>query len=141
MCDEQGVEAAFVGLLMTARDFAKLVELYRNGGVWGGRQIVPADFVAASVRCDAPHLAPGKPLVGGHPFPLGYGYQWWIPDGDRGEFSAIGVYNQYVYVDPSRGAVIVKLSANPRYGLSHDDADNKDVETISAFRAICRQLD
>ena len=141
MCDEQGVEAAFVGLLMTARDFAKLGELYRNGGVWGGRQIVPADFVAASVRCDAPHLAPGKPLVGGHPFPLGYGYQWWIPDGDRGEFSAIGVYNQYVYVDPSRGAVIVKLSANPRYGLSHDDADNKDVETISAFRAICRQLD
>jgi CubicO group peptidase (beta-lactamase class C family) len=30
------------GLLMTARDFAKLGELYRNGGVWGGPQIVPA---------------------------------------------------------------------------------------------------
>lgn len=141
MSDSQGVEAAFVGLLMTARDFAKLGELYRNGGAWGDRQIVPADFVTASVRCDAPHLVPGRPIVSGHSFALGYGYQWWIPEGDRGEFSAVGVYNQYVYVDPSRGAVVVKLSANPRYGLSHDDADNKDVETIFALRAICRQLD
>jgi CubicO group peptidase (beta-lactamase class C family) len=139
--DSQGVEMAFAGLLMTARDFAKLGELYRNGGVWEGRQLVPADYVAASVAYDSPERAPGMPLVGGHPFPLGYGYQWWLPEGDRGEFSAIGVYNQYVYVDPSRGIVIVKLSANPRYGLSHDDADNKDLENILAFRAVCQQFD
>ena len=141
LVDSKGMEMAFAGLLMTARDFAKLGEMYRNGGVWGGRQIVPADYVAASIRSDAPHLAPGKPLVGGHAFPLGYGYQWWLPDGDHGEFSAIGVYNQYVYVDPSRGVVIVKLSANPAYGTSHRDEDNKDAENIYGFRAICRQFD
>ncbi|MCB9962269.1 MAG: beta-lactamase family protein [Hyphomonas sp.] len=139
--DAQGTEMAFAGILMTARDFAKIGELYRNGGAWQGRQIVPAAYVAASTRLSAPHLAPGKPLVGGYPFGLGYGYQWWLPDGNRGEFSAIGVYNQYVYVDPSRGVVIVKLSANPAYGTSHDDADNKDVETISALQAIGRMFD
>jgi CubicO group peptidase (beta-lactamase class C family) len=141
IADSQGMEMAFAGLLMTARDFAKLGELYRNRGVWQGRQIVPADYVAASVVSDAPHLAPGKPMVGGHAFPLGYGLQWWLPAGECGEFSAIGVYNQYVYVDPSRGVVIVKLSANPRYGTSHDDEDNKDAENIYALRAVCRQFD
>ncbi|MEZ5952837.1 MAG: serine hydrolase [Hyphomonas sp.] len=139
--DGQGAEMAFAGILMTARDFAKIGELYRHGGAWQGAQIVPADYVADSVKLAAPHLAPGRPLVGGYPFGLGYGYQWWLPDGDQGDFSAIGVYNQYVYVDPSRGVVIVKLSANPAYGTSHDDADNKDVETVSALRAIARVFD
>ena len=139
--DSRGMELAYAGLLMTARDFAKLGELYRQGGVWQGRRIIPAEYVTASLTVAAPHLAPGQPRVGGYPFPLGYGYQWWLPDGDDGEFSAIGVYNQYVYVDPSRGVTIVKLSANPRYGLSHDDEDNKDAENIEAFRAICRIFD
>src|SRR5437868_7118986 len=39
--DSQDVEMAFAGLLMTARDFGKLGELYRNGGVWEGRQLIP----------------------------------------------------------------------------------------------------
>ena len=141
MIDSKGREMAFGGLLMTARDFAKLGECYRNGGVWGGRQLVPTDYVAASTRADAPHLAPGMPLVGDHAFPLGYGYQWWLPPGDCGEFSAIGVYNQYVYVDPPRGVVIVKLSANPAYGTSTEETVNKDYENIWAMRAISRQFD
>lgn len=141
ICDSFGVEMAFAGLLMTARDFAKLGELYRNGGVWEGRQIVPADYVAASVKWDSPHLAPGKPLVGDHTLPMGYGYQWWLPAGNDGDFSAIGVYNQYVYVNPKRGLVIVKLSANPRYGTSKDERDNKDAENIQALQAISRQFD
>ena len=142
--DSQGREMAFAGLLLTARDFARIGELYRNAGRWQGVQVVPADYVAASLaKGEArgePHLAPGRPLVGGHAFPFGYGYQWWLPAGDDGEFSAIGVYNQFVYVDPSRGVVIVKLSANPAYGTSHDDADNKDEENLLALRAIARQF-
>ena len=67
--------------------------------------------------------------------------QWWLPAGERSEFSAIGGYNQYVYADPSRGIVIVKLPANPRCGLCHDDADNKGLENILAFRAICQQFE
>lgn len=134
--DTTGREMAFGGLLLTARDFARLGELYRNGGEWQGRRIVPADYVRASVTADAPHVQPGGPIVANHVFGPGYGYQWWLPAGDRGEFSAIGVYNQFVYVDPSRGTVIVKLSANPGYGLSEDEDMNKDLENIEVLRAI-----
>jgi len=139
--DSEGTEMAFAGILMTARDFARLGELYRQGGAWQGHQIVPADYVARSVRVARPYLAPGRPLVAGHPFALGYGYQWWLAPGDRGDYSAIGVYNQYVYVDPSRHTVIVKLSANPAYGTSHRDEENKDPETILALREISDAVD
>lgn len=138
--DSAGREMAYGGLLLTARDFAKLGELYRCNGKWRNRQLIPAEYVAASTRADAPHLQPGAPQVSGHAFGPGYGYQWWLPQGDQGDYCAIGVYNQYVYVDPARGTVIVKLSANPAYGTTSDEAINKDVENIEALRAISRQF-
>lgn len=141
LVDSTGMEMAFAGLNVTARDFAKLGELYRNDGQWSGRQIVPADWVRDSVRADAPHLQPGQPILADHPLHLGYGYQWWLPDGNRGEFSAIGIYNQLVYVDPSRGVTIVKLSANPAYGTSMDEHTNREMENIALLRAISAELD
>src|SRR5258708_9296531 len=92
MDDSRGSEMVAGGLLMTARDFAKLGELYRNGGVWGGQQIVPAAYVAASIKPDAPHLAPGKPIVPDHPLPLGSGSPRRIPKVYRGEFTRTGAY-------------------------------------------------
>ncbi|HEY3018539.1 MAG TPA: serine hydrolase domain-containing protein [Solirubrobacteraceae bacterium] len=139
--DSAGREMAFAGVNLTARDFAKLGELYRNDGVYNGTQVVPAAWVRASVTPDAPHLIAGRPILADHPLPLGYGYQWWLPDGDRGEFSAIGVYNQFVYVDPSRGVVIVKLSANRAYGTTPDESTNRDIETIAFLRAIAEHCD
>jgi CubicO group peptidase (beta-lactamase class C family) len=136
LIDATGMEMAFAGLNVTARDFAKFGELYRNHGNWNGRQIVPEAWVRASVRADAPHLKPGQPILADHTLDLGYGYQWWLPDGERGEFSAIGVYNQLVYVDPSRDVTIVKLSANPAYGTSMDESTNREMENIAFLQAI-----
>lgn len=139
--DSTGRELAYVGLLMTARDFAKLGELYRSGGAWQGEQIVPGEYVRDSIRADADHLKPGSPIVGDHAFGAGYGYQWWLPEGNQGDFSAIGVYNQYIYVDPTRDTVIVKLSANPAYGTTTRESDNKDLENIAILQAISQHIE
>lgn len=141
LVDGTGMEMAFAGLNVTARDFAKLGELYRNHGRWQGCQIVPEQWVEASVRADAPHLQPGRPILADHPLDLGYGYQWWLPGGGRGEFSAMGIYNQLVYVDPERGVTIVKLSANPAYGTAMDEATNREMENIAFIRAIAASFD
>ena len=133
------MEMAFAGLNLTASDFAKLGELYRNHGLWEGAQIVTSDWVRASVTPDAPHLRPGKTILADHTLPLGYGYQWWLPDGDRGEFSAIGIYNQFVYIDPSVGVVVVKLSSNRAYGTTPHEATNREIETIAFLRAVAQR--
>lgn len=135
LLDSEGMEMAFGGMNATARDYAKIGELYRLGGQLNGQQIVPADWVAASVTPDAPHLMPGKDNPASD-FELGYGYQWWVPEGDEGEYSAIGVYNQFVFVNPTRSTVIVKLSANSEYGTSTDPSSYREIETIEFFRAI-----
>lgn len=136
LVDSKGMEVAFAGLAMTARDYARFGELYRNGGVWQGEQIVPVQWVRDSLDSDADHLQPGAPIVGTHHFPFGYGYQWWKPAGSRDEFSAIGVYNQFIYVDPRTRSVIVKLSANRAYGTSDDESTNRESETLEFLRAV-----
>jgi CubicO group peptidase (beta-lactamase class C family) len=131
LVDNSGMEMAYACLNATARDFAKIGELYRNGGRWQGRQVVPADWVRASVTPDAPHLMPGvsDPM-------FGYGNQWWVIGGTEGEYSAIGVYNQFVYVNPARNLTIVKLSASRNYGTTNDESSYREHETIALFRAI-----
>ena len=141
LTDSMGRELSYVGLLMTARDFAKLGELYRNNGMFQGQQVVPREYVEESTRADGDHVQPGGPIVGDHALGPGYGYQWWLPAGDRGDYSAIGVYNQFIYVDPSRDTVIVKLSANPAYGTTTRESDNKDLENIALLQAISQHIE
>ena len=132
------MEVAYGGLNATARDYAKIGELYRLEGNINGKQIVPSSWVKASVKPDAPHLMPGdNPLSD---FPLGYGYQWWVPD-SSGDFSAIGVYNQFIFVSPKNNMVVVKLSANRIYGTSEEVSTLSEFEAISFLKAVTNQND
>ena len=131
--DDHGAEMAGGGLNAVLRDYARLGALYLNGGVWNGTRIVPEAWVKASVTPDAPHLMPGaRPNA---LLPSGYGYQWWVPD-DSGVFIAIGIYNQFVYVDPAARVVIAKSSAFRNYAASTAPEAYKSVEHAALFRAI-----
>lgn len=136
MVDDNNVEMAFGGLNATARDYAKLGELHRLKGKWQDRQIVSEEWVNAATKPDAPHLQPGV----NKEFPLGYGYQWWIPETLEGEFSAIGVYNQFIYVNPTRDLVVVKLSAFSDYAVTLDESSYREIETIEFFREVANFL-
>jgi CubicO group peptidase (beta-lactamase class C family) len=136
--DEPGMELAFGGLNATLRDYARFGEMYRRGGRWNGRQIVPEAWVARSTVPAKPHLQPGD--HSGSDSTFGYGYQWWMPPvGGEGEYSAIGVYNQFVYVNPTRDVVIAKTSANQGYGV--DETTDREIETLAVFNTIARSLD
>jgi CubicO group peptidase (beta-lactamase class C family) len=128
LVDGAGKEMALGGLNLTMRDFAKLGSLYLNRGALDGRQIVPANWIAASTVADAPHLQPAEG-------DFGYGYQWWLPLSDDGEYMAMGVYGQYIYINPAKNMVVVKLSANPRYNdISY--VPSSDFSHLAFFRSI-----
>lgn len=133
LIDSENMEMVYAGLNATARDYAKLGELFRLKGKFNGKQIVPSSWVTSSTTPDAPHLMPGEnPLSD---FPMGYGYQWWIPD-DSDDFAAIGVYNQFIYVSPENNTVVVKLSANRIYGTSDEISTLSEEETVSFLKAV-----
>jgi CubicO group peptidase (beta-lactamase class C family) len=131
--DDRGAELAAGGLNATLRDYARLGQLYLDGGVWDGVQVVPAEWVRQSVTADAPHLRPGKRASADDAW--GYGYQWWIPD-DSGDYSAVGIYNQFIYVSPKTHLVIAKTSANHLYGTTNAEATYREDEHVAFFKAI-----
>lgn len=135
--DDTGEELAAGGVNVTARDYARFGLLYLNDGKWNGEQIVPADWVKASHTPDAERLLPGeKP---GTDITWGYGYLWWLPRSVDGPYAAVGIYNQFVYVDPANDLVIVKTSANSSYGQTNDEVSYREDETIGLFEAIAAQ--
>lgn len=66
---------------------------------------------------------------------IGYGYQWWVPEGDQGEFMAIGVYGQFLYVNPEQNVIIVKVNADPDFMAEH-----YELKHVEFFRAIADGL-
>lgn len=64
---KNGDPAAYAGLRLRPRDMAKLGQLLLAHGKWDERQVVPADWVAESV----------KPRINGASIYF-YGYQWWL---------------------------------------------------------------
>jgi CubicO group peptidase (beta-lactamase class C family) len=77
--DAEGHNNGCGDLHLRIRDAAKFGLLYLNGGEYQGEQIIPADWVEASLQSytqDAHREISGK-KVGRFFRDIGYGYQWW----------------------------------------------------------------
>jgi CubicO group peptidase (beta-lactamase class C family) len=93
------------GAFLRPRDMAKFGTLYLNGGLWDGRQVVPAEWVEASTLV-------ATPLPSGYRTVHGYGYNWWLggPQREQGmaeHFRASGWGGQEIYVFPELDLVLV----------------------------------
>jgi hypothetical protein len=104
--DSVGREFFGAGFNATLRDYGRFGLLMLNKGTANGNQVVPADWVKKSTVPDKGN----EPVAEGEA--LGYQYQWWtIPNSDA--YLAIGLHNQFIYIDPKNNTVIVKLSYTP----------------------------
>lgn len=96
---KNGVEKTFCCINARAKDFAKLGRLYLNEGNWNGQQIIPTEWVNASIVPDS--------INGGDGF---YENQWWLKE--DGSYAAEGILGQYIYVNPKNKLLIVRLGKN-----------------------------
>jgi CubicO group peptidase (beta-lactamase class C family) len=100
-----GTEKTFCCINARARDFAKFGRLFLNRGKWQGKQIIPENWIAASIAPN-PATAPLYSFL--------YNYQWWFPKTSASDltedFVAEGILSQFIYVSPSKNMIIVKLS-------------------------------
>lgn len=103
LTDGDGVAFVLGGLNITTRDFGRFGQMVLQNGMWQGRRVAPADWIAASTTPSAPT----------QPEDLGYGYQWWMPvDAEPGEFMGRGIYGQYIYINKRADMVIVSTAAD-----------------------------
>ena len=132
--DRTGAPRTAGGICAIPRDLARFGELMRRHGARGDQQIVAADWVEdctqngnrdAWRRGSFAHLLPdGR-----------YRNQWYQTGYQSNAYFALGIHGQWIYVDPSHEAVIVKLSAQ-----AEPVSDTFDLMTLRAFAAICEAL-
>lgn len=99
----KGITKGGWGLFMCQEDAAKLGQLYLDGGVWKGRQVIPREWVERSTS----KLVDTPQEMGRY----GYGYQIW-QGGRKGSFNFNGMLGQNVLVYPDIRMVLVLNAAS-----------------------------
>jgi CubicO group peptidase (beta-lactamase class C family) len=108
--------AAASGLRLRSRDLLKFGLLYLNNGVWNNKQLIPSQWVAASV---APHIMRNHSSA--------YGYQFWLFNDTIGKGTAnlvacVGNGDQRIFIDKARKMVIVITAGNYNLWEIRNDA-------------------
>lgn len=97
--DKKGQERAFCCLGATALDYAKFASLYLNKGKWKGKQLISERWHQKSICRDTSE---------GSSF--NYNYSWYIGLKEYGDYMAVGLYKQYLYIHPRKNIIIVLLN-------------------------------
>lgn len=92
--DPQGNNTAGWGLCITPTDMVKIGQLYLDGGMWDGKQIVPTGWIKESTE---EHSRWGNLL---------YGYLWWIIDANEHSYAALGDGGNVIYVNAKKNMVV-----------------------------------
>jgi CubicO group peptidase (beta-lactamase class C family) len=109
----------------STRDMARIGYVMLREGNWAGTQVVPRDWVRESTRALTPvsEMNPAPRRRG----PWGYGYLWWVWDGEHatghyaGAYTGLGAVGQHITVLPALDLVVVhKTVPGQGRGVSHD---------------------
>ncbi len=95
--EDSGMEKAYCCVASNARDFARFGKLFKNKGVFAGKQLLPAEFteIATKKRFENDDM---------------YGYGFWLSDHLEKEIFAMrGILGQYVICIPEDDVMIVRL--------------------------------
>ena len=96
--DPQDTVTAGWGLCLSARDMARIGELVRNSGLYGGKRIVSENYIR---EMTAPHLKLGERF--GY---MSYGYLWYRPFDGREIYAAIGDSGNIIYVNKEKNVSV-----------------------------------
>ena len=123
-----GGEIGGSGISATLRDYGRFGLFFLNGGVIDGASILPDGWVAEA----------GSPKTLKDGRPLDYGYMWWPawtePSRADGAFAAIGIFGQYIYINPAKKVVIVV------FGAQSKPTDAAPIDDMLFFDAVSAAL-
>ena len=127
-----GTELANGGLSISLRDYARFARLYLNEGAYTAdrsSQKTGSETVWISVRSTQSPVQ-----ITTDTMPSGMGISGGYRKEIRGNSLVIGVYGQFIYVNPTNQVIIVKVNADP------DFMSENYGSTCRIFRAIADSL-
>lgn len=117
--DPMGIHAAGWGLTLTPMDMAKIGQLYLNGGMWEGKQMISSKWVEEST---AEHSRWKKEN-------LPYGYLWWV---NEDGYAAMGDGGNVIYVNTKKKLVIAMAALFVPKAADRIELIKKFIEPILA---------
>jgi len=96
-----GMEIGGSGLSARLRDYARFGQFMLARGVIDGKETLPDGWIEAAT---SPTTVAGQKVD--------YGYMWWPLD--MGAYAAIGIFGQFVYINPDSKLVVAIWSAQPK---------------------------
>lgn len=136
--DKKDMVRAFCCINAAARDFAKFGMLYLKNGLWQGKQVVPSSWIKNSVHPDtlrmygnyknqwwsdvnrtsftdyekAKEFAALHPQSQVRPMEPENRPPYYLVQYPSGAYHAEGILGQYIYVNPAKNLVIVRMGQN-----------------------------
>ena len=118
--DSCGINTAGWGLALSPMDMAKIGQLYLDGGIYNGEQIVSTKWIDESTT----EHSRWKKLN------LPYGYLWWINNDIEDGFAAMGDGGNVIYVNKDRNIVVAITSLFKRNVTDRIDFIKNYIEPI-----------
>ncbi|MFT5210046.1 MAG: CubicO group peptidase (beta-lactamase class C family) [Flavobacterium sp.] len=115
--DRAGMPVATGGMTSTLRDAALFGELILNKGKINGESIVPEAWIDEVLNVDQKDAVRfSNNQLYKNEFWKYYKNMWWILDADKGEFAAVGIHGQVIYINRSTNTVIAQFSSQASAG-------------------------
>lgn len=112
--DRAFMPVATGGMNTTLRDAAKFGMMMRDGGKFGDQQVVPAVWVDQTLKLNRRLISnmKGNRKYRGEPW-IAYHNMWWVLNANPGEYCAVGVHGQVIYINKAANTVMVWFSSQP----------------------------
>jgi CubicO group peptidase (beta-lactamase class C family) len=128
------------GMNTTLRDAALFATMILNRGRMDGKQIIPSKWVDETLRLNEEDKERMKRndlyARSGLPW-MAYKNLWWILDPVKGEYGAVGIHGQVMYIHRAAKLVIVYFSSHP---VASSAASKNFLPKLNACREIGKRL-
>ena len=138
--DRSFMAAATGGMNTTLRDAALFGTLILNNGTIDGKQILPAKWIGETLKltaADKERYAKNDVYVKAKMPWVAYKNFWWILDEKKGEFVALGIHGQVIYINRSANLVIAYFSSQP---VASSAASKNFLPKLNACRELSKKL-
>jgi CubicO group peptidase (beta-lactamase class C family) len=113
--DRAYMPVATGGMNTTARDAARFGQMILNDGVYNGKQVIPSAWVKAITELSDKDKSK---MIANNKYKneawQAYKNMWWLLDAEQGEFAAVGVYGQVIYINKAENVVISFFSSQAK---------------------------
>ena len=121
--DRAYMPAVTGGMNSTLRDAARFGMMIRDSGKFNGQQIIPANWIAATL--DISDQLEANMVANSHYKEetwSAYHNMWWILDASIGEFAAVGIHGQVIYINRKADTVMAWFSSQPVAGAAKNES-------------------